>query len=71
VPLPNSRLAPYIFAHLGYQDTAFHTSGYWEWNGGFGVSLLGLDLKLMYADTDEKNLPAASSRVVFTVGKSF
>lgn len=71
VPLPNSRLAPYIFAHLGYQDTAFHTSGYWEWNGGVGASLLGLDLKLMYADTDEKNLAAASSRVVFTVGKSF
>jgi len=70
VPLPNSRLAPYIFAHLGYQDTAFHTSGYWEWNGGVGASVLGLDLKLMYSDTDE-HFAAASSRIVFSVGKSF
>ncbi|HKJ74483.1 MAG TPA: TorF family putative porin [Alphaproteobacteria bacterium] len=71
IPLPNTRLAPYVFGHMGYQDTAFHTGGYWEWNGGVGVSLLGLDLRLMYSDTDVSNVPAASSRFVFSVSKSF
>jgi uncharacterized protein (TIGR02001 family) len=71
VPLPGSRLAPYIFGHVGHQDAAFNVGGYWEWNTGVGASLIGLDLKLMYADTDVTGIPAASSRVVFTVAKSF
>ena len=71
VPIPMSGdFNPYVFGHLGYQDTAFHTGGYWEWNGGAGFSLMGLDLKLMYVDTDQ-NTPVSDARFVFTVGKSF
>ncbi len=71
VPVPlQSPLAPYVFAHLGYQDTAFHTSGYWEWNGGIGFHAVGLDFKAMYVDTDVKAVPAASSRFVISVSKS-
>ena len=66
----DSPLAPYVFAHLGHQDTAFHTGGYWEWNGGVGFSLVGLDFKAMYIDTDVKGVPAASSRFVISVSKS-
>ncbi len=72
VPLPVSgSFSPYLFAHLGYQDTAFHTSGYWEWNGGVGFSLAGLDLKAMYIDTDEKANTLMNARFVVSVGKSF
>ena len=71
VPVPlQSRLAPYLFAHLGYQDTAFNTSGYWEWNTGVGFHFVGLDFKAMYSDTDVTGVPAASSRFVVSVSKS-
>ena len=71
MPVPvRSTLAPYVFAHLGHQDTAFNTGGYWEWNGGVGFSLVGLDFKAMYSDTDVTGVPAASSRFVISVSKS-
>jgi uncharacterized protein (TIGR02001 family) len=73
VPIPMSgSFSPYLFAHLGHQSYAFGVpGGYWEWNGGAGFSLLGLDIKAMYIDTNVKATPTADSRFVFTVGKSF
>ena len=72
VPLPVAgSFSPYLFAHLGYQDTAFNTGGYWEWNGGLGFSLAGLDVTAMYIDTDEKANTLMNARFVVSVGKSF
>jgi uncharacterized protein (TIGR02001 family) len=72
VPIPAGGMwSPYFFAHLGYQDAAFGPGGYWEWNGGLGASVAGLDVTLAYIDTDEKANTLMNSRFVFTVGKSF
>jgi uncharacterized protein (TIGR02001 family) len=72
VPIPMAgSFSPYVFAHLGNQQAAFHSGNYWEWNGGAGFSLLGLDIKLMYIDTNVKGVPIADSRFVFNIGKSF
>jgi uncharacterized protein (TIGR02001 family) len=79
IPVGNTDIAPYVFAHLGYQDAAFGPGGYYEWNGGAGFSLVGLDFKLMYIDTDEKDDPLTPTfkendltdpRFVFLISKS-
>ena len=79
VPVGNTDIAPYVFGHLGYQDAAFGPGGYYEWNGGAGFSLAGLDFKLMYIDTDEKDDPLTptfkendltDSRFVFSITKA-
>lgn len=80
IPIPGADdFSPYVFGHLGYQDAAFGPGGYYEWNGGAGFSLVGLDFKLMYIDTDEKDDPLTpafkendntDARFVFLISKS-
>ncbi len=67
VPIPNTPLSAGF--HIGYTD--FGSSDYTEWSAGLYATVVGLNLGLVYQDTDISNFDNADSRVVFSVSKSF
>lgn len=70
VPIPNTPLSAGF--HIGY--TSFGSSDfkdYTEWSAGLYATVVGLNLGLVYQDTDISNFDNADSRVVFSISKSF
>lgn len=68
VPIPNTPLT--VGTHLGYEDFG-GGSNKMDWSVGLYATFVGLDVGVAYVDTDIKGDPNASSRVLFTLGKSF
>jgi len=68
VPVPNTPLTAAF--HLGYEDFGGGDNK-WDWSAGLYAHIWGLDWGVAYHDTDVSGDPAASSRVVFSVSKTF
>jgi len=60
-----------INLHYGYTAGQGDLDDYADWKVGVTKSLSGFDFELAYVDTDVKGDPAADSRIIFSVGKSF
>jgi uncharacterized protein (TIGR02001 family) len=67
VPIPNT---PFTAAfHVGYTD--IKGGSYVDYSAGLYASVAGLDLGVVFIDTDIKAFDPADSRVVFSISKSF
>lgn len=67
VPVPNTPLSAAF--HIGYTD--IDGGSYVDYSAGLYAAVAGLDIGVVFIDTDIKGLGTADSRVVFSVSKSF